>query len=58
MLVGINVITILNPFLFILPDFIANKIEVYVLLLEMMKSLVKLMFLTFIMEVYFYFLTL
>lgn len=34
MLVGINVITILNPFLFILPDFIANKIELYILLLD------------------------
>jgi hypothetical protein len=34
MLIGINVITILNPFLFILPDFIANKIELYILLLD------------------------
>jgi len=31
---GINILTILNPFLSILPDFISNKIELYVSLLD------------------------
>lgn len=34
MFIGINIITILNPFLFLLPDFIANKIQLYILLLD------------------------
>lgn len=34
MFIGINIITILNPFLFLLPDFLANKIELYILLLD------------------------
>lgn len=34
MFIGINVITIINTFLFILPDFLANKIELYILLLD------------------------
>lgn len=34
MFMGINIITILNLFLFLLPDFIANKIELYILLLN------------------------
>jgi hypothetical protein len=34
MLIGLNIITILNPFLFLLPDFVANKITLYILLLD------------------------
>ena len=34
MFIGINVITILNSFLSILPDFLANKAELYILLLD------------------------
>ena len=37
MLIGVNIITILNPFLFLLPDFIANKIEIYISLLDQGK---------------------
>lgn len=34
MFIGITIISILNPFLFLLPDFIANKIQLYILLLD------------------------
>ena len=34
MFIGINIITILNLFLFLLPDFLANKIELYILLFD------------------------